>query len=62
MSDKGAHLVFFTLYLNQMFFYLDTQIDCDLEKGIHAFVDDILFLAASLCDIQEAFEAFAGPA
>ena len=52
----------FVLYLNLMFYYLDTKIEWGLEKSIHAFIDDILFRARSLADIQVVFEAFHGPA
>ena len=52
----------FILYLNLMFFYLDTKIQWGLEKRIHAFVDDILFWARSIEDIKTVFEAFDGPA
>ena len=52
----------FVLYLNLMFYYLDTKIEWGLDKSIHAFIDDILFRARSLADIQVVFEAFDGPA
>ena len=52
----------FIPYLNLMFFYLDTKIQWDLEKSVHAFVDDILFRARSIEDIITVFEAFNGPA
>ena len=52
----------FVLYLNLMFYYLDTKIGWGLERSIHAFIDDILFRARSLADIQVVLEAFDGPA
>ena len=54
-------LLFF-LYLNLMFFYLDTKIQWGLEKSMHAFVDHILFRARSIEDIKTVFEAFDCPA
>ena len=42
----------FILYLNLMFFYLDTVMDWGLEYSIHAFIDDILFRARSVQDIK----------
>ena len=45
-----------------MFYYLDTKREWSLEKSIYAFIDDILFRARSLADIQVVFEAFDGPA
>ena len=52
----------FILYLNLMFFYLDTVMDWGLECSIHAFIDDILFRARSVQDIKKVYEAFDGPA
>ena len=52
----------FIFYLNLMFFYLETKIEWNLERSIHAFVDDILFRARSIDDVQTVFEAFDGPA
>ena len=52
----------FILYLNLMFFHLDQTMDWDLEKTIHAFVDDILVRARSIQDIKTVYEAFDGPA
>ena len=52
----------FNLYVNMMFFYLDSKIEWGIEKSIHAFIDDILFRARSLKDVKLAFEAFDGPA
>ena len=45
----------FVLYLNLMFYYLDTKIEWGLDKSIHAFIDDIPFRARSLADIQVVF-------
>ena len=50
------------LYVNLMFFYIDTKIERDLKKSIQAFVDNILFRARSIADIETVFEAFGGPA
>ena len=52
----------FNLYLNLILFHLDTQIEWGLEKGIHAFIDDILFRARSFQDVRTVFETFDGPA
>ena len=59
MPPQALRLI---LCLNLMFFYLDTTIQWDLEKRIHAFVDDILFPGRSIEDLQHVFEAFEGPA
>ena len=52
----------FILYLNLMFFHLNQTMDWDLEKSIHAFVDDILVRARSIQDIKTVYEPFDGPA
>ena len=54
--------ILFILYLNLMFFHLDSKIEWGLEKSIHAFIDDILFRARSVEDIKTVYEAFDGPA
>ena len=50
-----------SLYLNLMFFHLDEIFDWDLEKCVHAFVDDMLFRARSVQDVKTVYEAFDGP-
>ena len=45
-----------------MFFYLDSKVEWNIERSIHAFIDDILFRACSLQDVRTVFDAFDGPA
>ena len=52
----------FNLYVNMMFFYLDSKMEWNIERSIHAFIDNILFRARSLQDVRTVFEAFDGPA
>ena len=52
----------FIIYLNLMFFYLDTNLQWGIDRSIHAFADDIRFQARSLDDVRVVFEAFDGPA
>ena len=36
----------FNLYVNMMFFYLDSKMEWNIERSIHAFIDDIFFAPA----------------
>ena len=51
----------FNLYINMMFFYLDSKMEWNIERSIHAFIDEILFRARSLQDVRTVFEAFDSP-